>query len=193
MCSCCCDGVPPGPSFQGDTYISPLHEVSPSGALTAGSHLAGHPGPSDLSMGMGTSSAPGFSLRQLPAAIPAQVPLGTSCCLCCNFSLCSVGLSLLLTGVILTAFPDKHPAIKPPSQRPSLEDQTQHPIPRQAHHVICASQSPQSLGKSKSLHVFFTILPILLTEKLRLRKEDPGRPSLTHCARRHSHWIRCDS
>lgn len=122
----------------------------------------------------------GFSLRQLPAAIPAQVPLGTGCCLCCHFSLCSVGLSLLLTGVILTAFPDTRPAIKPPSQRPSLADQTQHPTPRQPHHVICATQSPQSLGKSKSLHVCFTTLPILLTEILRLRKEGSCRPNLTH-------------
>lgn len=99
-------------------------------------------------------TAPGFRLRQLPAAVPAPVPLGIGWRLCCNFSLCSVGLSLLLTGVILTAFPHQRPAIKPPSERPSLEDQTQHPTPRQPHHVICASQSPQSLGKSKSLHVF---------------------------------------
>ena len=144
--------------------------------------LHGIVGPRTSAWGAG----PVFQFETTPRCIPARVPLGIRCRLCCDFPLCSVWLSFPVAGVTVTAFPDKLPALKPPPQRLSLENGTQHS--GSGCHSGCPVLVPCTPPGSPEpwqvkVSPFLTIIPILLTEKLRRRQEEARRPSFSHSIR----------
>ena len=145
------------------------------------SHPAGHPRHLDFSEGVAFKGLAPSSVRDDSAGHPRSSSPRINRCLCCSFYLCSFWLPSTLTGVSPESIPLHSACSQPfPSETDSGKSDSRPQIwlPQWAAPSWCSVplQFPQSPGKLDSLHLLI-IIPILLTEKLGLRRRHAGPAS----------------